>query len=44
MASEQSKVLNELKSTTEPGECVVLCGFAENYPLFCKMKLEATTG
>jgi hypothetical protein len=31
MASKQSKDLNELKSTTELGECVVLCGGAKNY-------------
>jgi hypothetical protein len=40
MASQRSKFLSELKSTTEPDEYVVLCDFAENYSFILQDKAQ----
>jgi hypothetical protein len=44
IATQQALFIKELKCNLQSGEFVVLCDFAENYSLFCKMKHKGFTG
>jgi hypothetical protein len=39
IAMQEAMFLKEVKCNIQTGEFVILCDFAENYFLFCKMKL-----